>query len=53
MVPLEQIFTEIDAHHYHEPCNDPTAIEAIEKHQPVRSRLVQLVCHVGDSSKEG
>ena len=32
MVPLEQIFTEIDAHHYHELCNDPTAIEAIEKH---------------------
>ena len=32
MVPLEQIFTEIDTHHYHELCNDPTAIEAIEKH---------------------
>jgi hypothetical protein len=32
MATLEQIFAEIDAHHYHEPCTDPSAIEALEKH---------------------
>jgi cell wall assembly regulator SMI1 len=27
---LEQIFAGIDARHYHEPCTDPSAIEALE-----------------------
>jgi cell wall assembly regulator SMI1 len=30
MPTLEQIFAEIDARHYHEPCTDPSAIEALE-----------------------
>jgi cell wall assembly regulator SMI1 len=31
MTALEQIFTDIDVNHYHEPCTDPAAIEALEK----------------------
>ena len=31
MATLEQIFTEIDVHHYHEPCADPAEIEVLEK----------------------